>query len=59
MYGFDPIPGSNMKPPGPKEIVFKFYVAELTPEKLNLKLVNQGYFPKTKPGVHFRKLFFK
>jgi|GEM_PF-3497727 len=46
MYGFDPIPGSNMKPPGPKEIVFKFYVAELTPEKLNLKLVNQGYFPK-------------
>ena len=58
MYGFDPVPGSNVKPPGPKEIVFKFYVAELTPEKLKLALVNQGYFPKRKLEFISEKKFF-
>lgn len=48
LYGYDPVQGSNTKPPGPQNIIFKFYIAELTSEKLSLELVNKGYFPQRK-----------
>ncbi len=48
LYGFDPIEGSNLTPPGPKEIVFKFYITEISSEVLKLELINQGYFRQRK-----------